>query len=216
MIFQNAELNYVTLLQITFIQNTHKMAEDGEILVRNFIVASTPQEWGAALKALREEFGLSVSELARRTNRPRKTIQRLEKGEGSPTTDSLGMYIAALDGHVEIGLRVNRTPSLMPDAESEPERKTTAQPGQPITLPLPEGDKGRTILAPRAADGKKLRTIKSPISFVPDIKEALVHAAKQRGVSASLIVDEALRSHPDITDALTNSSGPGAARLKRR
>lgn len=78
----------------------------------------------------------------------------------------------------------------------------TGHSGEAFSPTGPPAQNKTTILSPRNARGEKVKTIKSPVSFVPDVKEALSTAAKERGVSASLIIDEALRNHPDVDKQL--------------
>lgn len=57
----------------------------------------------------------------------------------------------------------------------------------------------------RAAEGK---LVKSPISFSPDVKEALERAAAESDTTASVIIDQALRENPDIARHIETDTEP--------
>jgi DNA-binding XRE family transcriptional regulator len=59
----------------------------------------------AALKALREQHGLSISDMAERTGMDRAMISRLENGQvDNPTITTIGRYAKALGKRVVVSL----------------------------------------------------------------------------------------------------------------
>lgn len=65
----------------------------------------TPDTFAARLRALREQAGLSVSELAARSGLRRQAVHMLEAGQRSPTlttvqklAEALGVSLSAFDG----------------------------------------------------------------------------------------------------------------------
>ena len=59
----------------------------------------------AALKVLREQQGLSISDMADRTGMDRAMISRLENGQlGNPTLATVGRYAQALGKRVVVTL----------------------------------------------------------------------------------------------------------------
>ncbi|MEO1243714.1 MAG: helix-turn-helix transcriptional regulator [Pseudomonadota bacterium] len=78
---------------------------DKELLQPQFFDASTPQEIGAALKALREEEGLTQDQVAERMGTDRSNIIRIEKGRSNITGDTIRKFAEATGNKPILGFR---------------------------------------------------------------------------------------------------------------
>jgi transcriptional regulator with XRE-family HTH domain len=63
---------------------------------------------GRLLRATRERHGLSQSRLARRAGTTQAVVSRIERGEASPSLDTLRRLLAAMGWELDVGLRRSR------------------------------------------------------------------------------------------------------------
>jgi transcriptional regulator with XRE-family HTH domain len=77
-------------------------------------------EWpGPLLRDMRRRHGLSQSRLARRARTTQAVVSRIERGEASPTLDTLRRLLAAMGWELDLELRRSPWQDHDPDALRE-------------------------------------------------------------------------------------------------
>jgi len=71
---------------------------------------------GSLLRELRKRHGLSQSRLARRARTTQAVVSRIERGEASPTLDTLQRLLAALGWELDVQVRRSRWQDHDPEA----------------------------------------------------------------------------------------------------
>ncbi len=71
---------------------------------------------GSLMRDLRKRHGLSQSRLARRAHTTQAVVSRIERGEASPTLDTLRRLLAALGWELDVELRRSQWQDHDPDA----------------------------------------------------------------------------------------------------
>lgn len=72
-------------------------------LAPQFFDASTPQEIGAALKALREGAGLSQKDIADKMGIAQQSVSRIENGGAGITSSTISRYAEAVGKKLVLG-----------------------------------------------------------------------------------------------------------------
>ena len=71
---------------------------------------------GSLLRDLRRRHGLSQSRLARRAETTQAVVSRIERGEASPTLDTVRRLLAAMGWELDVELRRSQWQDHDPDA----------------------------------------------------------------------------------------------------
>ncbi|HEX7291979.1 MAG TPA: helix-turn-helix transcriptional regulator [Conexibacter sp.] len=82
---------------------------------------------GHLVRDLRERHGLSQARLARRARTTQAVVSRIERGEASPTLDTLQRLLAAMGWELDVGLRRSHWQDHDPDALREFGARTPRQ-----------------------------------------------------------------------------------------